>query len=60
MIGEDQARRLAAQALELSRPDRAEVALKGTSSKLTRFANNTVHQNVSESDARICVRIVQG
>ena len=60
MIGEDQARRLATQALELSRPDRAEVALKGTSSKLTRFANNTVHQNVSESDARVCVRIVQG
>lgn len=60
MIGEDQAKRLAEQALEQCLPDRAEVALKANASQLTRFAENTVHQNVSESDARVNIRIFQG
>ena len=60
MIGEAQARQLSAQALEQSLPDRAEVALQATASQLTRFAENTVHQNVSESGARLCIRILQG
>ncbi len=60
MVGETQARQLAEQALKLSLPDRAEVVLKSTASQLTRFAENMVHQNVSESGARLCVRIFQG
>ncbi|MGH2621102.1 MAG: TldD/PmbA family protein [Anaerolineales bacterium] len=60
MIGEAQARQLAAQALELSLPDRAEVTLQATASQLTRFAENAVHQNVSESGARLCIHIFQG
>ncbi len=60
MIGEEQAWQLTARVLELSGPHSVEVALKGTASELTRFANNTVHQNVSESDARVCVRIFHG
>ena len=60
MIGEDQAKRLAEQALEQCLPDRAEVALKANASQLTRFAENTVHQNVLESDARVNIRIFQG
>ena len=60
MIGEVQARQLTAQALEQSLPDRAEVALQATESQLTRFAENSVHQNVSESGARLNIRIFQG
>jgi len=60
MVGEDQARQLVAQAVEQSLPDRAEVALQATASQLTRFAENTIHQNVSESGTRVCIRIFQG
>lgn len=60
MNRESEARTLTSRVLDLISPDQGEVALKGTSSALTRFANNAVHQNVSEANTQLYVRVFQG
>lgn len=54
------ARKTAAQALSFSKADQTEVVVAGGRSALTRFANNTIHQNVSQENLSVSVRAVFG
>ncbi|MBM3269356.1 MAG: TldD/PmbA family protein [Candidatus Sericytochromatia bacterium] len=56
----DEARRLADRVLALSGADATEVVLVGTDTRLTRFAQNQIHQNVGSRDLEIRVRAVLG
>ena len=51
-------RRIAGRVLELSEADETEVTIEAESDALTRFANNTIHQNVAEQGLLISVRAV--
>lgn len=51
-------RRLAERVLKLSAADETEVEIGATTDALTRFANNTIHQNVAEETLSISVRAV--
>jgi PmbA protein len=50
--------RIATRVLKLSDADETEVDLGATTDALTRFANNTIHQNVAEHAMGISVRAV--
>ncbi len=60
MLGEREARRILGAALARSRAGQAELVLLSWSGALTRFANNTIHQNVAEQDAQVLVRVAAG
>jgi PmbA protein len=60
MMSSDEARALARRAVELTAADEAEALVVESSSALTRFANNHIHQNVAEEDASVSVRAVIG
>ncbi len=51
-------RRIAERILRLSEADETEVTIEAESDALTRFANNTIHQNVAEERLDISVRAV--
>lgn len=50
--------RIAERVLKLSDADETEVDISATTDALTRFANNTIHQNVAEHTLGISVRAV--
>jgi PmbA protein len=50
--------RVAEKVLKLSRADETEVDVGATTDALTRFANNTIHQNVAEHSLGVSVRAV--
>ena len=50
--------RIAERVLALSQADETEVEIDATTDALTRFANNTIHQNVAERIRSISVRAV--
>jgi predicted Zn-dependent protease len=50
--------RIAERILKLSEADETEVDVSSTTDALTRFANNTIHQNVAERTLGISVRAV--
>jgi PmbA protein len=56
--GDAELHRLAERILKLSDADETEVSIEATSDALTRFANNTIHQNVAEQLLTISVRTV--
>ncbi len=58
MLGEARMAEIAQQVLRVSEADQTEVAVTRNASHLTRFAANTIHQNVSETDVTIRVRSV--
>lgn len=60
MLGEDEALRIIARTLAMSRAGQTEALLFAETSALTRFANNHIHQNVEETDVRLQVRVVYG
>jgi len=60
LVGEDRLKQIADQVLALSSADQTEVLLFGHEESLTRFAANTIHQNVSETDVTVRVRAVFG
>ncbi|HEV2126546.1 MAG TPA: TldD/PmbA family protein [Chloroflexota bacterium] len=60
MIGEPVVREIAETVLKTSTADQTEVLFWGTAQQLTRFANNTIHQNVAEEGAEVSVRVVFG
>jgi predicted Zn-dependent protease len=60
MIGKREARKIVDFAIRQSRADQIEVSLTNQNQALTRFANNYIHQNVSESDSSISIRVVFG
>jgi predicted Zn-dependent protease len=51
---------LASAVLQLSTADATEVVLHAHTTHLTRFANNQIHQNVSEQTLAVTVRVVFG
>jgi PmbA protein len=51
-------RRLAERILRLSDADETEVEIEAGADALTRFANNTIHQNVAEQTLSVTVRTV--
>ena len=51
-------RRIAERVLKLSDADETEVEIDATTDALTRFANNTIHQNVAEEIRSLSVRAV--
>src|SRR5437764_362421 len=61
MLGERHVRTLLEGALSgCKQADQAEVLLSTEDSALTRFANNTIHQNVAERNSSLHVRVVIG
>lgn len=54
------ARALAARAVAATEADQAEAVVVSDASALTRFANNHIHQNVFEENARVSIRAVLG
>ena len=60
MIGKREARRIVNFVKENSDADQVEVSILNHEQALTRFANNYIHQNVSESNSSISIRVVFG
>src|SRR5205085_5727616 len=58
MLTKDQAATIFAKLKRLSTADEIEVLFFGGKSALTRFANNTIHQNVAEENHGVSVRTV--
>jgi PmbA protein len=58
LLSASELRRIAERIFKLSRADETEVMIDVTSDALTRFANNTIHQNVAEQILSISVRTV--
>src|SRR3984957_11840422 len=50
--------RIAGRVIDLSEADETEIEIDSTTDALTRFANNTIHQNVAEHTLSISVRAV--
>jgi len=60
MLTSDQAGEIFDRIKKLSTADEAEVLFSGGRFALTRFANNTIHQNVAEENHVVSVRTVFG
>ncbi len=58
MLGEKRLAEIAQRVLREAKAEQAEVMLTSNDSYLTRFATNTIHQNVSESDTTVRVRVI--
>jgi PmbA protein len=58
VLGEKRLAEVAQHVLREAKADQTEVMVTTTDSHLTRFATNTIHQNVSESDATVRVRSI--
>ncbi len=60
MLSEQQAQDIFARVLKHSTADETELLISGGRHALTRFANNTIHQNVQEENYVLSVRTVFG
>ncbi len=60
MLGEEKVRSICQKVFSFSSADQTEVLLLRHDRQLTRFANSHIHQNVSESDVQLRVRVVIG
>lgn len=60
MLGQEKLKQLADAAIGQSKAEQTEVVLQTVDSSLSRFANNTIHQNVFESNATLRVRVIVG
>src|SRR6202167_3233549 len=60
MLNQDQAADIFDRIKKLSSADEVEVLFSGGSFALTRFANNTIHQNVADENHMVSVRTVFG
>jgi PmbA protein len=58
LLSDAELRRIAEKLFKLSDADETEVEINVTSDALTRFANNTIHQNVAEQSLAVSVRTV--
>src|SRR5580693_7519599 len=58
LLSDTELRRIAEKIFKLSDADETEVEIDVTSDALTRFANNTIHQNVAEQVLTVSVRTV--
>jgi predicted Zn-dependent protease len=59
MRGKDEILKFLKKGLEASKSDEIEILYLGKDSTLTRFANNTIHQNVKESNSIVRVRVIK-
>jgi PmbA protein len=57
MITGEQAHDIFSRAKKLSSADEVEILVAGGSSALTRFANNTIHQNVADENHFVSIRV---
>lgn len=57
MLNQDQAGSIFAQLKKHSTADEIELLVSSGRSALTRFANNTIHQNVTEEESHLSVRV---
>jgi predicted Zn-dependent protease len=57
-LGAAELHRIAERVLKLSGADETEIEISAVTDALTRFANNTIHQNVAEQHLTISVRAV--
>lgn len=57
-LGAAELHRIATKIFKLSEADETEVDISAVTSALTRFANNTIHQNVAEQGLTLSVRAV--
>ncbi len=57
MITREQAHDIFTRATKLSSADEVEVLVGGGASALTRFANNTIHQNVADENHVVSIRV---
>lgn len=60
MIGSSRTELLLKRTLSLSSADETEAVLLGLDEQLTRFANNTIHQHVAETNRYVVVRAALG
>lgn len=60
MLGQEKLKQLADTALAGSKAEQTEIILQAVDSSLSRFANNTIHQNVFESNVTCRVRVIMG
>ncbi|MBI3271144.1 MAG: TldD/PmbA family protein [Planctomycetes bacterium] len=60
MLALDASRALLEQVLRRTQADEAEATLSGLRQDLTRFAENSIHQNVSEENVSVSLRVVFG
>jgi predicted Zn-dependent protease len=60
LLGRDEALSRLEDALRSSPADATELVLLSDSTQLTRFANSEIHQNVSQDNTRISVRVTVG
>jgi len=58
MLGESRLREIAERALRASSADQTEVLVNSGQTDLTRFAFNTIHQNVTETNLGVRVRVI--
>ncbi|MEW5825262.1 MAG: TldD/PmbA family protein [Candidatus Bipolaricaulota bacterium] len=58
MLGQSRLADAAQRVLREAKADQTEVMITANDSHLTRFATNTIHQNVSETDATVRVRVI--
>ena len=58
MLGQHRLQEIAERALREATADQTEVIVTGSNAFLTRFAANTIHQNVSETDVSVRVRSI--
>ncbi len=60
MIGKKKIKNLVDYIFRISKADQIEVVITNYVSSLTRYANNYIHQNVSESNSNISIRVIFG
>ncbi|MBN1593630.1 MAG: TldD/PmbA family protein [Candidatus Coatesbacteria bacterium] len=60
MIGKERALEILQKVIAMSDGDETDAMLSTKQSSLTRFANSTIHQNVSQTASDINIRIVKG
>jgi predicted Zn-dependent protease len=60
MIGQRRIKAVADGILARSVADQTEVVIQATDTALTRFANSSIHQNVSETNTEVRIRVVMG
>ncbi|MCX8095140.1 MAG: TldD/PmbA family protein [Caldisericia bacterium] len=59
MRGKDEIIKILRKGIDVSKVDEIELLYLGKESTLTRFANNTIHQNVKETNSQIRVRVIK-
>jgi PmbA protein len=60
LLGKDEALKMAGRVIDASPGDMTEVLIRGGVSRLTRFSDNYIHQNVSDSGHSLTVKVIFG